>query len=66
MGIAAQAADIDDLRRGLQERLATAVETVDPRSAVGLIDRITASAAFLDMITPLVGVLLRDRTEAAA
>ena len=62
----AQAADIEDLRRGLQERLATTVETVDPRGAVGLIDRITASAAFLDMITPLVGVLLRDRNEAAA
>ena len=62
----AQTADIEELRRGLQERLATTVETVDPRGAVGLIDRITASAAFLDMITPLVGVLLRDKSEAAA
>jgi len=33
---------------------------------VGLIDRITASAAFLDMVTPLVGVLLRGTSEAAA
>jgi type IV pilus assembly PilM-like protein len=62
----AQTADIEDLRRGLQERLATIVETVDPRNAVGLVDRITASAAFLDMITPLVGVLLRGANEAAA
>ncbi len=62
----AQTADIEDLRRGLQERLATTVEAVDPRDAVGLVDRITASAAFLDMVTPLAGVLLRGRSEAAA
>jgi hypothetical protein len=62
----AHASDIDELRRGLQERLATTVETIDPRGAVGLVDRIAASPAFLDMVTPLVGVLLRDTSEAAA
>jgi Tfp pilus assembly PilM family ATPase len=62
----ARAADIDELRRGLQERLATTVETVDPRGAVGPVDRIAASPAFLDMVTPLVGILLRDTSEAAA
>ncbi len=60
-----RSADIDELRRGLQERLATTVETVDPRGAVRLVDRITASPAFLDMVTPLVGILLRDTGEAA-
>jgi Tfp pilus assembly PilM family ATPase len=65
-GASAGGADIDALRRGLQERLATTVETVDPRGAVGLVDRIAASPAFLDMVTPLVGILLRDTSEAAA
>lgn len=56
-----QTADVEQIRRNLQERLATAVEAVEPRAAVGLTDRITASPAFLDTIAPLVGLLLRNR-----
>jgi len=56
-----QAEDIDQVRRSLEERLATAVETVDPRTAAALTDRITAAPALLDTLAPLVGLLLRDR-----
>jgi len=47
------------VRRSLEERLTTKVDTIDPRSTVTLTDRITAGPAFLDSLTPLVGVLLR-------
>jgi len=56
-----QTGDLDDVRRSLEERLATTVETVDPRTAAALTDRITAAPALLDTLAPLVGLLLRDR-----
>ena len=55
------AGDIDQVRRSLQDRPTTVVETIDPRSAVTLADRIAAPASLLDTLTPLVGLLLRDR-----
>ena len=58
--------DIDQLRRSLEDRLKTAVETVDPRTAAALTDRITAAPSLLDALTPLVGLLLRDRAEVQA
>ena len=58
--------EIDELRRSLQERLTTPVEFVDPRTAVALTDRITAAPALLDALTPLIGLLLRDRAEVPA
>jgi Type IV pilus assembly protein PilM len=57
--------DVDELRRSLEERLGRTVETVDPRSAATLTDRITAAPALLDTLTPLVGLLLRNREAAA-
>jgi Tfp pilus assembly PilM family ATPase len=51
----------EEVRRMLQQRLPVAVEPVDPRQAATLTDRITAAPALLDTLTPLVGVLLRDR-----
>jgi Tfp pilus assembly PilM family ATPase len=60
---AQQASDIDELRRSLEERLRTPVESVDPRTAAALTDRIVAAPALLDTLTPLVGLLLRDRAE---
>jgi type IV pilus assembly protein PilM len=56
-----QAIDIDAARRGLEERLRTPVDLVDPRAAATLTDRITAAPALLDTLAPLVGLLLRDR-----
>ena len=58
---ARQAGDAEQLRRSLQERLTTPVETVDPRAAAGLTDRIVAAPALLDTLTPLVGLLLRGQ-----
>jgi Tfp pilus assembly PilM family ATPase len=54
----------ENVRRGLEERLHVAVESVDPRSTAGLQDRISASADLLDVLAPLVGMLVRDRKAA--
>ena len=51
----------DSVRRGLEERLRVNVESVDPRGAAGLQERIGASAELLDVLSPLVGMLLRER-----
>jgi hypothetical protein len=64
--VAQQSSDIDELRRSLEDRLRTPVETVDPRTAAALTDRITAAPALLDALTPLVGLLLRDHAEVKA
>jgi len=47
-------------RRSLEERLKIGVESVDPRLAAALVDRIGASPELLDMLTPLTGMLLRE------
>lgn len=60
-GDARRSGDVELMRQSLEERLTTAVDTIDPRSAVTLTDRITADPAFLDTIAPLVGVLLRGQ-----
>jgi type IV pilus assembly protein PilM len=61
---AQHAGDIEQLRRRLQERLRAPIETVDPRAAATLTDRIAAAPALLDALTPLVGLLLRAREAA--
>jgi type IV pilus assembly protein PilM len=58
--------EIDVVRRDLEERLAMPVETVDPRSAAALTDRIAAAPVLLDTLAPLVGMLLRDRDRRTA
>ncbi|HXI31220.1 MAG TPA: pilus assembly protein PilM [Vicinamibacterales bacterium] len=60
------AIDVDGARRSLEERLRTPVETVDPRAAAALTDRIAAAPALLDTLAPLVGLLLRDRDRVPA
>lgn len=57
--------DVDQLRRTLEQRLRTNVESIDPRPAAALTDRITAAPALLDTLSPLVGLLLRHREAAA-
>ena len=54
----------DTVRRGLEERLRVSVESVDPRGAAALQDRIGASAELLDVLAPLVGALMRERKAA--
>jgi Tfp pilus assembly PilM family ATPase len=57
--------DVEQARRSLEGRLTAAVETVDPRTAVSLTDRISAAPALLDTLAPLVGLLLRGQEDAA-
>ena len=54
--------DIDSLRRQLETRLGTRVETIDPRPAIAFADRIAVSPSLLDTLAPVVGLLLRERT----
>lgn len=54
----------ESVRRGLVERLGMGVEAVDPRTAALLQHRIGMSAELLDVLAPLVGMLLRERTVA--
>jgi Tfp pilus assembly PilM family ATPase len=58
--------EIDQIRRSIEARLRTPVDTADPRAAAALTDRIIAAPALLDALTPLVGLLLRDRARVAA
>lgn len=55
------AGDVDRMRRSLEQRLSRPVETVDPRHAVNLGDRIGAGQALLDALAPVVGAVLRGR-----
>ncbi len=49
------------LSRGLEERLSCRVDVVDPRPVASLTDRISADPEMLDILTPLVGLLARER-----
>jgi Tfp pilus assembly PilM family ATPase len=62
---AGRAGEAGELRRSLEERLATTVDPIDPRAAAALTDRIDAGPALLDRLAPLVGLLLRHREVAA-
>lgn len=62
---AARLPDGADSVRRLEERLRVSVEEVDPRGAAALQDRIGASAELLDVLSPLIGMLLRERKVAA-
>lgn len=53
--------DADYLRRALEQRLGIKVDSVDPRSAATLMDRIAANTELLDALAPLVGLLARER-----
>jgi len=53
--------DAEYLRRALEQRLNTRVDTIDPRGAANLMDRINATAELLDALAPLVGLLAREQ-----
>jgi hypothetical protein len=61
---ASVAGDAEGLRRGLADRLATTVDSVDATLAAALPDRISASGALLDTLAPLVGLILGHREAA--
>jgi type IV pilus assembly protein PilM len=54
---------VNHLHESLEERLGTAVESIDPTAAAALPDRITATSELMDVLSPLAGVLLRTRVE---
>jgi len=60
-----QVTEVEQIRRSLEDRLQTSVETVDIRSAVALSDRIMASQGLLDALAPVVGALARGPQVAA-
>jgi hypothetical protein len=49
------------LRRSVEERLGSRVETLDFRSAAALRDRIRVGPELLDALAPSIGMLLRER-----
>ena len=51
----------DWLRRSVEERLGSRVETLDFRSAAALRDRISVGPELLDALAPSIGMLLRER-----
>jgi type IV pilus assembly protein PilM len=60
-----QADDVERVRRILEERLVTTVDRLDPRAAAALTDRIAAAPVLLDVLSPLIGLLLRHREATA-
>lgn len=49
------------LREALEQRLGAKVDSIDPRQAATLADRISARPDLLDALAPLVGLLARER-----
>jgi Tfp pilus assembly PilM family ATPase len=58
--------DLEMARRGLEERLAVPVETIDPTRVAMLTDRITVTRDVMARLAPLVGMMLRTRQEPVA
>jgi Tfp pilus assembly PilM family ATPase len=57
---------LDAARRSLEDRLGATVESADPTRLVTLTDRITTTPDVADVLSPLLGMLLRAQREAAA
>jgi len=55
---------VESTRRSLEERLEVPVEPIDPTRVASLTDRITATPDVMDVLSPLVGMLVRTRREA--
>ncbi len=58
--------EVDLARRNLESRMGTVVEPIDPTRGAALTDRIQATPELMATLSPLVGMLLRTRREAAA
>jgi type IV pilus assembly protein PilM len=64
-GIGRLQGEVDLARRNLEARMGTVVEPIDPTRGAALTDRITATPELMATLSPLVGMLLRTRREAA-
>jgi hypothetical protein len=58
--------DVELARKGLEDRLGTPVEPIDPTRLAVLPDRLGTAPENLGRVAPLVGMLLRTRHEAEA
>jgi type IV pilus assembly protein PilM len=58
------AQDAEYLRRALEQRLGTPVDSIDPRNTAVLMDRISANSDLLDTLAPLVGLIVREQDAA--
>jgi type IV pilus assembly protein PilM len=58
--------EVELARRNLEVRMGTVVEPIDPTRGASLTDRIRATPELMATLSPLVGMLLRTRREAAA
>jgi Tfp pilus assembly PilM family ATPase len=65
-GIGRTTGALDQIRRGLAERLGGTVDAIDPTNTAALVDRISASPDVLASLAPLVGVMVRARAEAVS
>jgi type IV pilus assembly protein PilM len=65
-GIGRLQGEVDLARRNLEARMGSAVEPIDPTRGAALTDRIRATPELMATLSPLVGMLLRTRREAAA
>jgi len=65
-GIGRLQGEVDLARRNLETRMGTVVEPIDPTRGAALTDRIHATPELMATLSPLVGMLLRTRREAAA
>jgi Tfp pilus assembly PilM family ATPase len=59
-----QAAEVEWLRRSLEERLGTTVQPVDPSRAAALPEGTAATPSLLDALAPLIGLLVREKAAA--
>jgi type IV pilus assembly protein PilM len=64
-GIGRLQGEVDLARRNLESRMGTVVEPIDPTRGAMLTDRIHATPELMATLSPLVGMLLRTRREAA-
>jgi type IV pilus assembly protein PilM len=57
---------LETARRSLEERLGAVVEAADPTRTAALTDRITSNSDLADILSPLLGMLLRAQREMVA
>jgi len=55
---------LESARKSLEERLGVSVEPIDPTHGALLTDRISATPDLMDVLSPLVGIALRTRSQA--
>ncbi len=63
-GVGRTTGALEVARRSLEERLAVAVQRIDPTQTAPLVDRISVTPDLMALLSPVIGTLLRMRVEA--